>query len=118
MNTQTTFADKFYNVMNETVSHYRGEIARLEETGKQVTYAIERVVYLACQLYEEGDDKYGFDYLSQHFSHEQKMMLQEIMDNNLPFDLMCVELDKIFAALKTMERDLRDELKFKNVGPY
>lgn len=116
MNTQTTFADKFDAVMTHTVDYYMGETYRIKSLFLQVRDQMETVVEWARKVYQPGDDFYGWDYLNQQFSPEQKMILQEIMDENLPFDIMAVELNKLSAALRKMEKYLKEEYEFSN--PY
>jgi hypothetical protein len=118
MNTTQTLADRFNKAMKSTVVYYREQLDDLTTLSDKAVELMETVVDLAQQVYEEGDDNYGYDYLSQHLTWEQKDRLKDVMDENLTLDKTIVVLNDIAVALGVMERDLQDELKFKNVGPY
>lgn len=106
-------ADQVY----ATLSFFTKEIEEIRLLSDKVEAQMEAVVNLAKQVYEEGHDFWGEDYVSQSLSWDEKRILQEILDDNLPFERLQGELKKLLAHLQDMEWFLRNELTCLKLSP-
>jgi uncharacterized protein YydD (DUF2326 family) len=104
--------EKFMTAGDNSIAYFQEELRKTEQLHRFVAIQMEEVIALAEMIYTEGDDYYGAGYISQHLPDEQRVMLQEILDENLPFDLMSTELSRISATLSRFKENLKEELPY------
>jgi hypothetical protein len=111
MTQKLSFQDRIDAAVTEAIKEGNKQLKELAELNEKVYRQIEEVVDLAETAYNEGDDYYGADYLSQRLDWDKKKMLGILIDNDLPFEDMVIELRQLSGLLKKFASDLREEIK-------
>jgi hypothetical protein len=107
------YGRKFIEHVDKLKEDLASEMKYWDKNAANIAKLLDTVAKLASEVYEEGHDHYGVDYLSQHLSSEEKEFLIEIMQDSFVGNMFDVNthMEKLEAKLKRFVRELEKEKK-------
>jgi len=105
------YANEFLKSYEDTKKELLGEIKRWDRYVPEIQKSLSSIIKFSTTKYNEGEDYYGTDYLSQKLPQKTKRFLSEFLqsegfvDNVWDFENKLKDLDQ---ALKRLVQDLED----------